>query len=218
MNDSFLVRALDGLADLNEKLDALLGRKAVLVAKLGDGDALHQFHDEVRPSGVGGAAIEHLGDVGMVHQGQGLALGLEAGHDLFGVHPQLDDFQGHAAADRFLLLGHIDHPHAAFADLLQQLVAANDRAEGFRETSGRLEARLSAISRPVLQENCPRMVRRAAIPLGRASASLPQSSSQEASRARSTPRLCRLERWPENLPLSLVSFVAILFIHACYSE
>ena len=43
----------------------------------------------------------------------------------FGVHPQLDDLEGHPAADGLLLLGHIDHPAAAFADLLQQLVVAD---------------------------------------------------------------------------------------------
>ena len=44
------------------------------------------------------------------------------------VHAGLDDFQGHLAADGLLLLGHEDEAHAAFADLLQQLVGADDRA------------------------------------------------------------------------------------------
>ncbi len=69
--------------------------------------------------------VEHLGDVGMIHQRQRLPLGLEPGHDLLGVHAQLDDLERHPAADRLLLLGHIDHPAAAFADLLEELVAAN---------------------------------------------------------------------------------------------
>ena len=61
----------------------------------------------------------------MVHQGQGLPLGFEAGEDLFGIHAQLDDFQRHPAADRLLLLSHIDYATAAFANLLEQFVAAN---------------------------------------------------------------------------------------------
>ena len=108
------------------KLDALLDGKLILVAKFSDGHALNQFHDEERASGICRSSIQDAGDVGMVHQGQRLPLGLEAGHDLLGVHAQLDDLQGHPAADRLLLLGHIDHAHAAFADFLQQLVAAND--------------------------------------------------------------------------------------------
>ena len=41
------------------------------------------------------------------------------------VHAQLDDLQGHLAADRLLLLGHVDVAEAAFADQFQELVAAD---------------------------------------------------------------------------------------------
>ncbi len=95
---------------------------------LGDRDPAHQVHDEEGSSGVGGAGIEHLGDVGMVHEGQGLALGLEAGDDLAGVHAGLDDLECDLAADRFLLLGHVDGAHAPFADLLEQLVRPDPAA------------------------------------------------------------------------------------------
>ena len=70
------------------------GRELVLVAVLGDRDALDQLHDEVRPARVGGACVEHPGDVRVVHHGQGLPLGLEAGDDLAGVHARLDDLEG----------------------------------------------------------------------------------------------------------------------------
>ena len=88
-------------------------------------DAAHQFHDEVGPARLRRARIEHLGDVRMVHQRQRLPLGFEAGDDLPGVHAQLDDLERDAAPHRLLLLGHVDHAAAAFADLLQQLVAAD---------------------------------------------------------------------------------------------
>ena len=94
-------------------------------------DAAHQFHDEVGPAGFGRAGVEHLGDVRMVHHGQRLPLGFEAGDDLLGVHAQLDDLERDAAADRFLLLGHVDNPATAFADLLQQLIAADLIADFF---------------------------------------------------------------------------------------
>ena len=65
----------------------------------------------------------------MVHQGQRLPLGLEAGDDLAGVHARLDDLQGDRPLHRLALLGHVDGAHAAFADLLQQLVRADGGAE-----------------------------------------------------------------------------------------
>ncbi len=55
----------------------------------------------------------------------------------FGVHPQLDDFEGNPPADGFLLFGHIDHPAAAFADLLQEFVVADLVAGLFGEWCGK---------------------------------------------------------------------------------
>jgi hypothetical protein len=61
----------------------------------------------------------------MVHQGQGLTLGLEAGKHLARVHAFLDKLEGDAPLDRFDLLGHPDGTHAASAsvDPLQKFVA-----------------------------------------------------------------------------------------------
>jgi hypothetical protein len=64
----------------------------------------------------------------MVHQGQRLPLGLEAGHHLARVHARLEHFEGDFAADRFVLFGQEDDPEAAFPDHFQQLVRAKHRA------------------------------------------------------------------------------------------
>ena len=40
------------------------------------------------------------------------------------------------------LLGHVDHRHAAFADLLQELVPANNRARPLRQAALREDARV----------------------------------------------------------------------------
>ena len=74
------------------------GGQIVLVAVLGDLDAAHQFHHEVRPARVGRAGVEHLGDVRMIHHRQRLPLGLEARDHLLGVHAELDNFQRNAAS------------------------------------------------------------------------------------------------------------------------
>jgi hypothetical protein len=65
----------------------------------------------------------------VVHHRQRLPLGLEAGNHLAGVHPRLDDLQSDLAAYGLGLLGDVDDAHAPFADLLHQLVRADDRAD-----------------------------------------------------------------------------------------
>ena len=79
VDDPLLVGVLDRLADRHEQLEPLARRELLLVAVLGDRHALDEFHDEVRPAVVGRAGVEDLGDVRVVHQGQRLPLGLEAG-------------------------------------------------------------------------------------------------------------------------------------------
>ena len=60
------------------------GIQPVRVAVLGDGHALDKFHYEIGTTRVCCPCAEHIGDVGMVHDRQGLALDLEAGDDLTG--------------------------------------------------------------------------------------------------------------------------------------
>jgi hypothetical protein len=58
----------------------------------------------------------------MIHERHGLLLRLKAGNDIFGVHAQLDDFEGNAPADWFLLFGHINDTAAPFAYLLEEFI------------------------------------------------------------------------------------------------
>jgi hypothetical protein len=67
----------------------------------------------------------------VVHQGQGLPLGLEAGDDLRRVQSRLDNLQRHAAADGAVLLGQVDGAHAPFAQFVEQLVGADCAADAF---------------------------------------------------------------------------------------
>ena len=78
----------------------------------------------------------------MVHQGQGLAFGPEAGQDLPAVHAGLDELERDRPPHRLGLLGHVDRAHAPLADRLQELVRADDRAGDLgRRTRGRRESR-----------------------------------------------------------------------------
>src|SRR6266540_4442743 len=64
----------------------------------------------------------------MVHQRQGLPLGLEARDDLAAVHAGLDDLEGDLALHGLGLLGQEDRAHAALAELLEEFVGADHRA------------------------------------------------------------------------------------------
>ncbi len=125
MDDTFLVGVLNGVADADEKLDTLAGSQAVDVAVVGDVYTLHQLHDEVWTAVLRHGAIEHLGDTRMVHDGQGLALGFEARHDLLRVKAGLHDLEGDPAGHRLALLGHVHDAHAALAEHLQDPVRAD---------------------------------------------------------------------------------------------
>src|SRR5262249_32115660 len=106
----------------------------------------HQLHREVRPAGVRRAAGEHPRDVDMVHQGESLALGLEAGDDLAAFHAGLDDLQGDRAPDRLSLFRQPDNAHASLADLRDELVGTNYGARAL----GQLEDPRSAEPDPDL--------------------------------------------------------------------
>ena len=75
---------------------AIVGHHALAADRLLQGHAIDVLHREVRPALGRGPGVVDLGDAGVVHQRQGLLLGLEAGDDLSGVHAQLDDLQRHA--------------------------------------------------------------------------------------------------------------------------
>ena len=61
----------------------------------------------------------------MIHQGQCLTLCFKAGNHLPRIHPRLDDLERHTPFNRLVLLGQVDHAHAAFADRLHQFVGTD---------------------------------------------------------------------------------------------
>jgi hypothetical protein len=119
------------------------------------GTPADQFHDEVGPASPWRAGVEHLGDVRMIHHRQRLALGLEAGDDLLGVHAQLDDLERDAADDGFGLLGHVDHAHAAFA---QQMALSSLHGVAVVKTGSNLFEKLSRRALELLEQPQPGVV------------------------------------------------------------
>ena len=137
MDDALLMRMLHRVADLIEQLQPLFHADAVLVTVLRDLDPIHQFHDEIGPTCLSGSSVQDSSNIRMVHQSQGLALGLEPSDHVFGIHPQLDDLQGHSTANRLFLLGHVHNAATPFPKPLQQLVRSDAlRLRDFRRQRG----------------------------------------------------------------------------------
>ena len=131
MDDRFLMRVLDALADLHEQLQAVLHRQAVLVAVFGDRQPLHVLHHEVRAAFRRRAGFVHLRDVRVIHQREGLALGLEPRHHGPGVHARLYQLHRDGTLNRRSLFRQPHLAHPAFAEHAQQPVRPNPtRARG----------------------------------------------------------------------------------------
>ena len=118
VDNPFLVGMLHRLADLHEQIEPGRDRQPPLVAVLRQRNAVHQLHDEIGATIFGRAAVEHFGDIRMVHQRQRLALGFKPGQHGLGSHAGLDQLEGDHSPHRLALLGHPDRAHAPFADHL----------------------------------------------------------------------------------------------------
>jgi hypothetical protein len=60
------MRVLHRVADLKEKVEPLTNAKIMGAAILREGNAIDEFHDEVRIAARSGAGIQNRRDVGMI--------------------------------------------------------------------------------------------------------------------------------------------------------
>lgn len=128
MDDAFLVRVLDRMANGGEKRETLWNVDVLLGAVLRDWNASNQFHGEVGPSFGGYAGVKDGGDVGVVHHRERLSFSFKPAQDLFGVHSWLDQFDGDSSAEWCFLFRHPNDTEPTLSDLLQEFVGANDVA------------------------------------------------------------------------------------------
>ena len=128
MDDAFLMGVVDAEADFFEERDALAQRCLVPGAVTGDGHALDELHHKVGPPVWRHARLQHGGDAGIPHGGQGLTLLLEACQHSPAVHAELDHFQRHLATDGVALLRPPDDAETALAQLFHQAVVTDDVA------------------------------------------------------------------------------------------
>ena len=129
VDDALLVGVLHGLADGDEQLQPLPRREPVLVAVLGDGHALDQLHDEVGPARFGLRRRRRPWRCcGWSMSARACRSASKRATTCRVSMPGLMTFRATRRRTGCSLLGHEDQAHAAFADLLQQLVGADHRA------------------------------------------------------------------------------------------
>jgi hypothetical protein len=106
----------------DEEQDALVDRQAARITVLPDREPANELHREIRLPGVGDARVEHLGDARVVHQRQGLPLGLEARRHISRVPARTHHLHRDAAAYGAGFFGLVHRPHTAFAQELENPV------------------------------------------------------------------------------------------------
>ncbi len=131
MDNPLLVGVLHRLADRHEELETLPGRELGLVAEIQERQAVDQLHDEKGLPVRRQTAVEHLGDVGVVHERERLPFLLEPLQHGPRVHSRLDELEGDFAFHGLGLLGDPDFAHAPFADSSFKLVAPRNDDAGF---------------------------------------------------------------------------------------
>src|ERR1700693_117246 len=86
MDDGPLVSVLNAFADPHEQLEALADFQLFLIAVVADRWTGNVFHHKVRLTFRSGAGVEDLGNAGVVHDSEGLALGLKSLKERIVVH------------------------------------------------------------------------------------------------------------------------------------
>jgi hypothetical protein len=67
MDEPFLVRMLNRMANFDEQFETLMEIKVVLVAVSSDWDPPHEIHDKKWPPGFRRSCIQYLCDVRVIH-------------------------------------------------------------------------------------------------------------------------------------------------------
>ena len=105
--------------------------KATRIEVVTEGILTRMIQSDSEMTGIGAVLFDEFHERSL-NADLGLALCLEAGDHLPSIHSQFDDLQGDLSLHWLALFRHPDSAKPAFADLLQELVAADFRSGFFR--------------------------------------------------------------------------------------
>ncbi len=124
------MRVFDGMADVDEQLDASLARQ--VFAKAGERFPIDELKGKVGPPIGGCAAVEQVGDVGVLQRGEDSPFLAKAEDKEAAAKAGAQQLQRRSLAEAFALaLGKVNGTHAAFGYQSFQLPWAS-MAECFR--------------------------------------------------------------------------------------
>jgi hypothetical protein len=89
---------------------------------LGDAQARHILHNQIRLTFGGGTSVKNLGDGRVIHDCQGLPFQIESQQGRAIVAARFEDFQRNLPFDGRRLFGQPNLPHPAFAQSPDQTV------------------------------------------------------------------------------------------------
>jgi hypothetical protein len=131
------VGELDGLCDLEQEAQPVMHGEPMVVRPLGDRLTFHEFRDQVRPTVIGGPAVEQPRDVRVHQPGQDLALRDEPADELVGVEAPAEDLERDALLEGPVrALGLVNGGHATSPDLAHHAVAPDALARQGRSGLG----------------------------------------------------------------------------------
>ena len=135
MNDEVLVGVVNGRANRAEDSQTRIDGQPVLVAILGDRQAIDELHDEVRKAIGSCSAVQDLTDVGVIEAGKNLPFVAKASGSELCAQLRTDDFQG----DFLPVLavrtnGTINRAHPAHPNFPEDFVCADALARWQAET------------------------------------------------------------------------------------
>jgi hypothetical protein len=128
MDDSFGMRGVQRVGDLNRKIQQLVNFGPLYLNAMLERLAVEILHSDERLT-VALINVIDRANVGMVQSGRGARLALKT-FERLAIAGQFigQEFKGDPAAELYIL-GFVDHTHAPAAQLLQDAVMGNDLAD-----------------------------------------------------------------------------------------
>ena len=124
MDDQVAVRVADGLADLEEEVDALVDGQPVLLAVRGEGRSFDELHHKEGRAVLRGAGVEEAGDAGMLEATEDALFGQEAAQAVGRGEALAQHLHGNGRPQVVALCA-VHHPHAAAPDFVGDAVRAD---------------------------------------------------------------------------------------------